>query len=208
MAVREPTLEEFSEPPTEKARATRAALIRSAGECFVDEGYGAVSVRDLARRMQLSSGAIYGHFRSKADLLVAAIRERIASDLEAPYAGRALGLVDHLTAQARAYRSRAAMRALLVEGAAAARVDPDVRRQLRDAHAAKLAEWRSIYRDLQRDGEIDSAVDVDAMLDLVWAVELGLGVLEALDVDLPKPGRWAQTVHRVMESFTSARQQP
>jgi hypothetical protein len=61
---------------------------------------------------------------------------------------------------------------------------------------------------LQRDGEIDSAVDVDAMLDLVWAVELGLGVLEALDVDLPKPGRWAQTVHRVMESFTSARQQP
>jgi AcrR family transcriptional regulator len=208
MAVRETTLDEFSEPPTEKARATRAALIRSAGECFVDEGYGAVSVRDLARRMQLSSGAIYGHFRSKADLLVAAIRERITSDLEAPYAGRALGLVDHLTAQARAYRSRAGMRALLVEGAAAARVDPDVRRQLRDAHAAKLAEWRSIYRDLRRDGEIDAAVDVDAMLDLVWAVELGLGVLEALDVELPKPARWAQTVQRVMESFTRAEGQP
>ena len=44
--------------------------------------------------------------------------------------------------------------------------------------------------------------DVDAMLDFVWAVELGLGVLEALDVDLPKPGRWAATVRRAMQSFT------
>ncbi len=145
MVMGEARADDSSGPPTEKARATRAALIRSAGEYFVDEGYGGVSVRDLARRMQLTSGAIYGHFRSKADLLVAAIRERIESDLEAPYAGRSLGLVDHLTAQARAYRCRAGMRALLVEGAAAARVDPDVRRQLREAHSAKLAEWRSIY---------------------------------------------------------------
>jgi AcrR family transcriptional regulator len=202
MAIGEPSLREDLGPPTEKARATRAALIRFAGEYFVDEGYGAVSVRDLARRMQLTSGAIYGHFRSKADLLVAAIRQRIASDLEAPYAGRALGLVDHLTAQARAYRSRAAMRALLVEGAAAARVDPDVRQQLRDAHAAKLGEWRSLYGKLQDNGEIDAAVDVDAMLDFVWAVELGLGVLEALDADLPKPSRWAATARRAMGSFT------
>jgi AcrR family transcriptional regulator len=202
MAIGDPLVDEPSGPPTEKARATRAALIRSAGEYFVDEGYGAVSVRDLARRMQLTSGAIYGHFRSKADLLVAAVRERIQSDLEAPYAGRSLGLVDHLTAQARAYRSRAGMRALLVEGAAAARVDPDVRQQLRAAHSAKLAEWRSIYGELQDGGEIAADVDVDAMLDLVWAVELGLGVLEALDADLPKPGRWAQTMRRVMQSFT------
>jgi AcrR family transcriptional regulator len=204
----EPLVDEATGPPTEKARATRAALIQSASACFVDEGYGAVSVRDLARRMQLTTGAIYGHFKSKADLLVAAIRARIASDLEAPYAGRHLGLVDHLTAQARAYRSRAGMRALLVEGAAAARVDPEVRQQLRDAHKEKLAEWRSIYRALQRDGEIDGAVDVDAMLDLVWAVELGLGVLEALDVDLPKPGRWAQTMRRVMQSFTKPEESP
>jgi AcrR family transcriptional regulator len=202
MAISDPLADDRPAPPTEKARATRAALIESAGEYFVEEGYGAVSVRDLARRMQLTSGAIYGHFRSKADLLVAAVRERIVFDLEAPYAGRSLGLVDNLTAQARAYRSRAAMRALLVEGAAAARVDPEVRRQLRETHAAKLREWRSIYRELQQDGQIDADVDVDAMLDLVWAVELGLGVLEALDVDLPKPGRWAATVRRVMQSFT------
>ena len=93
--------------PTPKARATRAALVKSAGECFVDEGYGAVSVRDLARRSKLTSGAIYGHFRNKADLLIAAITERIADELEEPTAAQHLGLVDSLVAQARSYRSRA-----------------------------------------------------------------------------------------------------
>ena len=144
MAAREPVYEHDPGPPTEKARATRAALIKSAGDCFVDEGYGAVSVRDLARRTRVTSGAIYGHFRNKADLLVAAIRERIASDLEQPLGGRHLGLVDSLTAQARAYRSRAPMRALIVEGAAASRVDADVRGRLRDGQSEKLAEWRAI----------------------------------------------------------------
>jgi AcrR family transcriptional regulator len=205
MAISGPLADESSGPPTEKARATRAALISTAGEYFVDDGYGAVSVRDLARRMQLTSGAIYGHFRSKADLLVAAIRERIASDLEAPYAGRALGLVGHLTAQARAYRSRAGMRALLVEGAAAGRVDPDIRQQLRELQSAKLAEWHSIYRELQDRGEIGADVDVATLVDFVWAAELGLGVLEALDVDLPKPGRWAETVRRAVQAFTEPR---
>ena len=203
MAAREPVYEHDPDPPTEKARATRAALIKSAGDCFVDEGYGAVSVRDLARRTRVTSGAIYGHFRNKADLLVAAIRERIASDLEQPLGGRHLGLVDSLTAQARAYRSRAPMRALIVEGAAASRVDADVRGRLRDGQSEKLAEWRAIYRALQDAGQIDGEVDVDTMVAYLWAAELGLGVLEALDVELPKPGRWASTVNRVARSFTS-----
>ena len=64
-----------------EARATRAALVQSAYDLFVERGYGAVSVRDLARQTQLTSGAIYGHFRNKADLLVAAIADHIERDL-------------------------------------------------------------------------------------------------------------------------------
>ena len=64
-----------AEPLTQKARATRAALVRSAYALFIEQGYGAVSVRDLARRTQVTSGAIYGHFRNKADVLVAAIAD-------------------------------------------------------------------------------------------------------------------------------------
>ena len=185
-------------PQSEKARATRAALVRSASDMFEESGYGAVSVRDLARRTRLTSGAIYGHFRNKADLLAAAIAERIASDLEAPKYGPG-GLVDHLARQWRAYRARAGLRALLVEGAHAAHVDDDVRSQLGELQEAKLEEWRGIYRALQAEQGIFPGVDMDSLVTLLWAAELGLGVLEAWDVDLPKPGAWSSLLRTLLE---------
>ena len=149
---------------SDKARATRAALIRSACDSFVEDGYGAVSVRDLARRTKLTSGAIYGHFRNKADLLVAAIADHIDRDLYVQADGRAKGLRWYLERQWRDYRARAGLRALLVEAAAAARVDPEVERQMHDLQIAKLAEWKAIYHDIQRDEGLDPDVDMDAVL--------------------------------------------
>ena len=40
-------------PPTEKARATRAALVRSAGEMFEREGYAAVALRDVGSTWEI-----------------------------------------------------------------------------------------------------------------------------------------------------------
>src|SRR5262249_15436572 len=188
---------------SDKARATRAALVKSACDLFVDEGYGAVSVRDLARRTKLSSGAIYGHFRNKADLLVAAIAEKLVTELEVPQRGRSLHLADYLAAQARQYRSRAALRALIVEGAAAARVDDDVKERLGALQTAKLDEWRAIYRDLQRSEPLDAAADMDTLVVFLWAAEVGLGVLEAIEVPLPKPSAWARIIERVVRAATT-----
>jgi len=192
-----------AEPLTEKARATRAALVRSAYELFVEQGYGAVSVRDLARRTQVTSGAIYGHFRNKADLLVAAIADHIDRDLYVHADGRAKGLRWYLERQWRDYRARAGLRALLVEAAAAARVDPEVERQMHDLQVAKLAEWKAIYHDIQRDEGLDPDVDMDAVLVMLWATELGLGLLESWDVELPKPTAWARLVDRLLGSLES-----
>jgi len=185
---------------SDKARATRAALIRSACDFFVDEGYGAVSVRDLARRTKLSSGAIYGHFRNKADLLVAAIAEKLVTELEVPQRGKSLYLADYLAAQARQYRSRAALRALIVEGAAAARIDDDVKERLGALQTAKLDEWRAIYRELQRSEHLDAAADMDTLVVFLWAAEVGLGVLEAIEVPLPKPSAWARIIECVVRA--------
>jgi AcrR family transcriptional regulator len=183
---------------SEKARATRAALVRSASDMFEESGYGAVSVRDLARRTRLTSGAIYGHFRNKADLLAAAIADRIATDLEAPRYGPG-GLVDYLARQWRSYRSRAGLRALLVEGAHAAHLDDEVRRQLGALQEAKLEEWRAIYRTLQTEQGTFPAVDMDTLVTLLWATELGLGILEAWNVELPKPGAWSSLIRTLLE---------
>ncbi len=187
-------------PVTEKARTTRAALVESASALFIEQGYGAVTVRDLARRTHVTSGAIYGHFRNKADLLVAAIAQHIVQDLYLPPTGRA-GLRYYMQRQWRSYRSRAGLRALLVEGAAAARVDPDIRRQLNELQSAKLDEWKAIYHQIQETEGLDPAVDMDAVLIMLWATELGLGVLESWDVELPKPATWARLVDRILGSL-------
>lgn len=189
-----------AEPLTPKARATRAALVDTAYDLFIEQGYGAVSVRDLARRTQVTSGALYGHFRSKADLLVAAIAQHIATDLYAPSYGRK-GLRVAMRRQWRDYRARRGMRALLVEAAAAARIDPEAKRQLHELHAEQLDEWKAVYHDIQADEHIDPDVDMDAVVIMLWAVELGLGMLESWDVELPKPGVWAALVDRVLGSL-------
>lgn len=191
-------------PLTAKARTTRAALVRSAYDLFIERGYGAVSVRDLARRTQVTSGALYGHFRSKADLLVAAITDHIDRDLHLQ-SKRDDMLRTYLQRQWRAYRSRSGLRALMVEAAAAARVDSEVKRQLHEVQREQLAEWRAIYRELQEREGLDPEVDMDALLVMLWATELGLGLLEAWEVELPKPTAWAQLVDRFIGSLETGR---
>lgn len=189
-------------PPTAKARATRAALVRSAGEMFEREGYGAVSLRDVAREHDLTTGAIYGHFRNKADLLAAAIADRIDTDLVAPSRGTGAGLTDTLATQARQYRTRAGLRALLVEGAHAAHVDEDAGRTIGAVLRARIQEWQEQYRAVQAQGGF-AGVDMDTLVVLLLAMELGLGVLEATDVDLPRPSDWSATVRRLLEGIDS-----
>lgn len=187
-----------------KAHATRAALIDAAADAFVETGYGAMSVRDLARRLHMTTGAIYGHFRSKANLLGETVRFRIERDLEGEHGPKypETKLADYLAHNFRDYRKRRALRALLVEGAAAARVDDDVRALLHDVVSERQSGWAKQYRDAWVGEGLDPDVDPAAVLVLVWAAELGLGVLEALDVKLPKPNVLAETVRRLIGSLS------
>jgi hypothetical protein len=93
------------------------------------------------------------------------------------------------------------LRALLVEAAAAARIDPEVKRQLHELQTTKLAEWNAIYHELQEVEGLDPAVDMDAVLTMLWATELGLGLLESWDVELPKPATWGRVVERFIGSL-------
>jgi AcrR family transcriptional regulator len=193
--------------PTEKARATRAALISSAAEAFVDDGYGATSVRDLADRSELTSGAIYGHFKSKANLLGEAVRFRIDHDLDE--AGRreygSLPLADYLERNFRDYERRQALRALIVEAAAAGRVDPDVRKLVHDVIVEKQKEWNAIYEGLWQSEHLDPEIDPSTVQMVLFATELGFGVLEALEVDLPKPNALGRLVGRFIGSLRPTR---
>lgn len=187
----------------EKALATRAALLEVAAELFAERGYVQSSVRDIARRGEVSSGAIYGHFRSKADLLAEAISMRTADELET----EAMGLddevdyVETLTRLGRDYARRRRLRALIVQGAAAAQTDEETRTRLREEQESHLEVWLKGYgRDRDRMG-IHPSVDMQAALLYTWAAELGLGVLESFGIEPTSAEGWAEMHNRLARSL-------
>jgi AcrR family transcriptional regulator len=52
-------------------RDTREAILDSALDLFVEKGYEATSLREVAARVGISKAALYHHFPSKGDILVA-----------------------------------------------------------------------------------------------------------------------------------------
>lgn len=190
---------------------TRARLLKAATQLFLRNGYASVSVRDLAAACGLTTGAIYSRFRNKTEMLVSAIETRMDSDLDrssdedqpaillgATKRGELERVLLEITEQ---YPRRAALRALLIEGACAARRDPEVRESLRAEQLEHVNRWIDIYRRWQHSQGIDPSVDIDAVLMFMWAAELGLGVLEAYGMQPPKPRAWRRVIDRVLKSL-------
>lgn len=61
--------------PTRRGRPgyDRADVLRAAVELFIEQGYDATSVADVARRLGLAKSALYHHFDSKEELLAIAL---------------------------------------------------------------------------------------------------------------------------------------
>jgi AcrR family transcriptional regulator len=69
---------------------TRWRILAAAAERFANHGYAATSIRDIAREVGVTVGAIYVHFPSKGRLLVAVSEEgigRIGRAVDAAIAG-------------------------------------------------------------------------------------------------------------------------
>ena len=187
----------------EKALATRRALVELAAELFAEQGYVQTSIRDIARRGSLTSGAIYGHFRNKADLLVEAIHIRTAEELEARSVGVAENpdYIEALTRLSRQYPDRRRLRALIVQGAAAAQTDEVTRDRLREEQLLHLNRWIAGYKDDREQQGIHPSVDLDTAVIYTWAVEVGLGVLEAVGIEPKSRKGWADMANRFARSL-------
>jgi AcrR family transcriptional regulator len=175
--------------------STRDQMVELATARFVADGYARTSVRDLARESDRTTGALYGHFRNKADLLAEVIATRIAA-LEDDFPS-GVSLAEGLQQNWRRSGDREALRALLLEGAVAARHDAEIRERLGTPQREALAEWAQRVRDHAAEAELDPALDLDALFKLFWAVELGLGLLEAYGIELPDPDTSAEMVARL-----------
>jgi TetR/AcrR family transcriptional regulator, regulator of autoinduction and epiphytic fitness len=65
-----------------QARATRRAVLETAGQLFAARGYGRTSMRDIAAAAGVSVETLYGYFRTKAGLLKELLDVTVAGDDE------------------------------------------------------------------------------------------------------------------------------
>jgi AcrR family transcriptional regulator len=187
----------------EDALATRARLLQLASDLFAERGYLQTSIRDLAKHAGVTSGAIYGHFRNKAELLAEAINSRTAALLEADTIGlpRNSDYIETLTRQGSRVAKRRRLRALIVQGASAAQTDAETRTRLREEQRAHIDGWVAGFeRDRERLG-LDPTIDVEAAVLYVWAAELGLGVLESVGIEPRTVKSWADIQNRLARSW-------
>jgi AcrR family transcriptional regulator len=72
------------------ADSSRVDILRAAASCFMERGYTATAIDDVARRLGATKGRIYHHFHSKADLFAEVFRHGMDMNYEALAPCRAL----------------------------------------------------------------------------------------------------------------------
>jgi len=80
-----PALGRRREARQQRSVETQARLLEAAIACLVDHGYAGLKTAEIAQRAGLSEGALFRHYPTKADLVVAAV-ERVFADLERRHA--------------------------------------------------------------------------------------------------------------------------
>ena len=78
-------------PQRERRARTRAALLRAAGRVFAEQGFHRATLEAVAAGAGVSKGALFHYFRSKEQLFLALLEDRLGagvSDIEAVVAER------------------------------------------------------------------------------------------------------------------------
>lgn len=101
-------MQEKNERRTNAARseATRAALLAAARSKFIEKGYAETSTPEIVRAAEITRGALYHHFKDKADLFRAVLHAEytaVAAEIDEATAGDVTDPVAALRSGARAY---------------------------------------------------------------------------------------------------------
>jgi len=180
------------------AADTRDRLLRAAADVFAERGYDGTRVADIAAAGGVSNGALYAHFGSKAELLVAALRthgRRVLADMFAADPGRSV--TDFLLDIGRQLPRRSdAQGYLLVEALVAARRDAEVARPMCD-YVGERADWLAdLIRVAQAADEIDNALSPSALAHLCLLLAMG-SALVTPDLHAVDDEEWANLLTRV-----------
>jgi AcrR family transcriptional regulator len=189
------------------ATQTRERLLGAAADVFAQRGYDGTRVTDIAGAAGVSNGALYAHFGSKAELLVAALRAhgpRLLADMLAADPGRSITELLLVVGRRLPHR-RGARGYLIVEALVAARRDEDVARPMRD-YSGEQADWLAgLVRVAQAGGELDPALSPDTLAHFCLVLAMGSALLTP-DLHAVGDQEWAALLARVVAALAPPRE--
>lgn len=188
---------------------TRDRLLVAAAEVFAEKGYDRAGVQEIARRAGFTTGAIYGRFRGKADLLLAAIAAQSHDEFEELFAERRFeGQAADIIATLGSHLVTDEFdngQALLLEAMVAARREPELASMLNELMQERCEEMTALIEEGKRAGSIDPALDSFSMVRFCHAVGLGFLLFGALGLERPEPGPWDTLIHRLLGAVAEQR---
>jgi AcrR family transcriptional regulator/ferredoxin len=184
------------------AAETRERLLRAAADAFARRGYDGTRVADIAAAAGVSSGALYAHFGSKAELLVAALRAHgpgLLAEVLAADPGRSATELLLLIGR-RLPRRRDARGYLITEALVAARRDEDVARPMRD-YVGQRGDWLAeLVGVAQADGELDPSLSPNALAHFCLLLAMGSALITP-DLHAVGEQEWAALLTRLVTAL-------
>jgi AcrR family transcriptional regulator len=162
------------------AQVTRSAILDAARELFVDQGYAASSVGQIARRAGVAADTVYASVGKKAELFTLLIESALSGEQNA-VAGEQREYVTRMRAASTAdaklaiYANaitliQARLAPLFLALRAAAHADPELAGSWTTISERRAANMRRLVGDLATTGELRTDLTHDEIADVIWSM--------------------------------------
>jgi AcrR family transcriptional regulator len=166
----------------------RALLLAAARRVFLDRGYHAATLDQIADEAGFSKGAVYSRFDSKADMFLALLEDRIA-ERAAQNAQLAEDLADTgnfaavIDLAERAERGAPGWRLLVTEFRIHAARDPELNRRYAALHARTVDGVAQVLAAVSKEGAKGLPFSPRQLAALMLTIETGRALEQIADLD-------------------------
>jgi AcrR family transcriptional regulator len=179
----------------------REQLLDAAAAVFARQGFAGTKIQDIVREAGLSTGAVYGRFASKQELLREAVVRRTANVARLSL-DEIERVADLITRSATIHDEPLSdVEAVRLEAYVTARREPEVAAAIGDAQARWRAAVQPLVDVALEDGTVADGVDPEAVLYFLRTVHLGLLLQRGAGIDAPDAAAWNDLINRIVASF-------
>lgn len=185
------------------AEETRAVLLDSAAKVFARRGYDGASISEITSEAGLTSGAVYAHYASKAELFVATLRTHGARQMDQLLAqANPTDLLEVITSIGSDIDHREPEEeSLLVTAVLAARAHPEVAELLTVGIAQREEFFAAVLQAGQDVGTVTGEVRAETVARLALIISVGSLLVGAFGLEPTDHEDWARLMARLVGAF-------